>query len=479
MRFYKFSLYSFLLLLLLSACHDDNNDPEPTPPPAEPEPENPVIADAYTQRVNSFIYQAMKSCYLWTDQIPELDRQYETDPKAYFKKILTPDDRFSAITDDLQSLLSSTEGIEETFGYSLAYQWGDEAKTKIRAIVEYVYPNSPASLAGIQRGDLIVSLNGQNITQTNMDDLINSPNISIGVRKYRDGKYTDPETVALATAIVEQNPVHTHKIINARTTKVGYLFYSSYIGKFNSSLDSVFTAFKNAGISELILDLRYNLGGDEEAVINLCSHIAPAAVCQNKELIIQKEFNAIQTEYNRQDSIDANAYFTDSLLNDNLNLSRVFILTSNQTYSASEVTLVGLDPYMDVIRIGERTGGKYTGMQILPAVVYIGNFAFLDPIIGNWALYPIVLEYKNKNGENPKGGLAPDYNVSSFYLPMEPLGDEKDPLVARALELITGTVPATTQAYKRLNTQQPFRHKASVFDDIKKNFFVSKTAIQK
>ena len=85
MRFYKFSLYSFLLLLLISACHDDNNDPEPTPPPVEPEPENPVIADAYTQRVNSFIYQAMKSCYLWTDQIPELDRQYETDPKAYFK----------------------------------------------------------------------------------------------------------------------------------------------------------------------------------------------------------------------------------------------------------------------------------------------------------------------------------------------------------------------------------------------------------
>lgn len=471
MRFYKLPLYSFLLLLLISACHDDNNDPEPTPP-VEPEPETPVIADAYTQRVNSFIYQMMKSCYLWTDQIPELDRHYETDPKAYFKKILTSDDRFSMITDDFEGLLNSTQGIEKSFGYSLAYQWADEAQTKVRAIVEYVYPNSPASLAGLERGDLIVSINNQNITTSNMDELTNAPSINIGVSKFENEKYSVPQTVTLAMAVVEQNPVHTHKVINAGTKKVGYLFYSSYIGKFNSSLDSVFAAFKNAGVSELILDLRYNLGGDEEAVINLCSHIAPAAVCQNKELIIQKEFNAIQTEYNKKDTVDPNAYFTDSLSNDNLDLSRVFILTSNQTYSASEVTLVGLEPYMDVIQIGERTGGKYTGMQILPAVIYIGDMAFLDPVIGNWALYPIVLEYKNKNGKNPKGGLAPDYKVESFYLPMEPLGDEKDPLIAQALELITGAVPATTQAYKRMNTKQPFHHAASPFDPVKKNLIV-------
>lgn len=472
MRFNKFSLYGLLFLFLLSACHDDNNEPEPTPPPVDPEPETPVIADAYTQRVNSFIYQMMKAYYLWTDQIPELDRQYETDPKAYFKKILVADDRYSGITDDLQSLLNSTQGIEKTFGYSLAYQWVDEAQTKVRAIVEYVYPQSPASLAGIERGDLIVSLNGQNITTANMEELIGSPSINIGIRKYRDGNYTAPETVALTMAVVEQNPVHTHKIINTGAQKVGYLFYSSYIGKFNGSLDSVFAGFKSAGVSELILDLRYNLGGYEEAIVNLCSHIAPAAVCQNKELIIRKEYNADLTEYNAIKEIDDNVYFSDSLLNDNLNLSRVFILTSNQTYSASEVTLVGLDPYMDVIRIGERTGGKYTGMEILPAIVVIGGIYMLDPIIGNWAITPVTLEYKNKNGENPKGGLAPDYKVNSFYLPLQPLGSEKDPLVAQALELITGSVPATTQAYKRLNTQQPFHHMASPFDPVKKNFIV-------
>lgn len=465
MKSYKLLLYSFLLLFFATACHDDDNEPVDGP-------ETPEIADAYTQRVNDYIYQAMKSCYLWTDQIPELDRQYETDPKAYFLKLLVKEDIYSGITDDLQALLNSAEGIEKAFGYSLAYTWADESQSKVWGVVEYVYPNTPASKAGIKRGDLIVSLNGKDITPSNLNELITSQNITIGVSTYQNGSYIAPRTVSLALAVIEQNPVHTHKIIDAGAKKVGYLFYTSYIENFNSSLDLVFAEFKNAGVSELILDLRYNLGGYENAIVNLCSHIAPVTTCQNRELIIKKEYNALQTEHNEANHIDDNVYFTDTLLNDNLNLNRVFILTSDQTYSASEVTLVGLSPYMDVIRIGERTGGKYTGMQIIPAVIYVDGVPYLDPVIGNWAVNPIVLEYKNKNGENPKGGLAPHYEVSSFYLPMEPLGSENDPLIAQALQLITGSRSVKAQVSNQLNTKRPFRHASSPLDPVKKNFFV-------
>jgi carboxyl-terminal processing protease len=145
MKFYKLLLYSFLLLFFATACHDDDNEPVDGP-------ETPEIADAYTQRVNDYIYQAMKSVYLWTDQIPELDRQYETDPKAYFRKLLVEEDIYSGITDDLQALLNSSEGIEKAFGYSLAYTWADESQSKVWGVVEYVYPNTPASKAGIKRG---------------------------------------------------------------------------------------------------------------------------------------------------------------------------------------------------------------------------------------------------------------------------------------------------------------------------------------
>ena len=127
---------------------------------------------------------------------------------------------------------------------------------------------------------------------------------------------------------------------------------------------------------------------------------------------------------------------------------------------------------MNVIRIGERTGGKYTGMQIIPAVIYVDGVPYLDPVIGNWAVNPIVLEYKNKNGENPKGGLAPHYEVSSFYLPLEPLGSENDPLIAQALQLITGSRSVKAQVSNQLNAMRPFRHASSPLDPVKKNFFV-------
>lgn len=286
MKFYKLLLYSFLLLFLATGCHDDDNEPI----------DGPETADAYTQRVNNFIYQVMKSCYLWTDQIPELDRQYETDPKAYFHKLLVEEDVYSGITDNLQELLNSFKGIEKAFGYALAYTWADKSQSKVWGVVEYVYPNTPASKAGIKRGDLIGSLNGKDITPSNMNELITSQNITIGIGTYQNGSYIASKTVSLAMAVIEQNPVHTHKIIDAGAKKVGYLFYTSYIENFNSSLDLAFAEFKNAGVSELILDLRYNLGGDENAIVNLCSHIAPVTACKNRELIIEKK---IQRPANR------------------------------------------------------------------------------------------------------------------------------------------------------------------------------------
>lgn len=472
MKWNKLSLFGLFLIFLFASCHKDDGDITPTVCPPDPTPGQADTASAYVKRVNDYIFHMMRSCYLWNEQLPDLNRKLETDPKAYFKKLLVEEDLYSSITDDLEGLLNSTQGIEKTFGYSLAFQWADAARTKVQAIVEYVYPNSAAALAHIERGDIIVSLNDRNIKESDIGDLINGQTIRVGVSKFKDGEYAAPVTVTLTSTILEQNPVHTSKILDIGGTKTGYLFYTSYIGNFNSSLDTVFSNFKAAGVSELILDLRYNLGGDENAIVNLCSHIAPASACQNKDIIIKKEFNAIQEAFAKEDGIDNNTYYTDTLLSTNLDLTRVYILTSQQTYSASEVTIVGLQPYMEVIRIGERTGGKYTGMRILPATVTIGGIEYLDPIIGNWAVYPIILQYKNVNNENPKGGLAPHYPVESFYLPMAQLGDEQDALIAKAVELIGGQPPVAALSLLKQYTRQPFRYASSAFDEIKRNFFV-------
>lgn len=456
----------FLSLLFVSCNKNDNDDILP------PETDPPMVVDPLTQRVNNFICQAMESCYLWNEQIPDIDWRYEKEPKKYFTKLLSEDDPFSGITDNIKELLDGLSGIEKTFGYSLAYLWEDNSETYINAVVEYVYPNGPAAQAGITRGDLITTLDGQKITLTSMNGLIENSSVKIELSKFKDGQYTKPETISLTSAVIRQNPVHTSKILNIGNKKTGYLFYTNYIDDFNTSLDSLFMAFKTAGVSELILDLRYNPGGDGYAIINLCSHIAPATTVQNKELIIINEYNKIQEALFKEEGIDNNYYFTDTLSSSNLDLKRVFILTSGQTYSASEVTIVGLQPYMDVICIGETTGGKYTGMQILQPLINVNGVVMLDPTIWNWALFPLVSQYKNKNGQNPKGGLAPAYNVESFYLPMVELGDEKDPLIAKAIELIGGKPSISAKERLYLPTKQPFASHSSRYDGIKRNLIM-------
>lgn len=469
----KLSLFVFFILFILaSSCgkNDYVEEPEPTPEP-KPEPENP-LASAYIQRVNSFVYQMMTEAYLWYDQMPDIDWRYQKDSKKYFRKLLTAEDKFSGITDDALSLINSLEGVEKTFGYSLTFSWMDVAETEIAAIVEYVYPNSPAATAGIVGGDLILSIDNQKITQGNMYDLIDKEMIKIERSKYTQEGTAISDTITLTAATITQNPVHTSKILEVGGQKIGYLFYTNYIHTFNPALDKVFSDFKAAGVSELILDLRYNSGGDQLAIINLCSHIAPVQVINDKSLIVKNEYNDIQEKHCQDRHIDNSYYFTDTLTDDNLNLKRIFILTSKQTYSASEVTIVGLQPYMDVVCIGEKTGGKYTGIQVLQPIILMDGKEFLDPIIGNWAIFPIVSQYKNKDGKNPKGGLVPDHEVNSFYLPMVELGDEKDPLISKAIELISGKPAVVARSVSKTFEYNPFSYKSSRFDDVKGNIII-------
>lgn len=449
-------LFYLLLFCLFTSCHKDDEE-----------------ASAYTQRVNSFIYQFMSYYYLWNDQIPDLNRESETDSKAYFKKLLVKEDRFSSITDDAESLVNSMQGIEKTYGYSLAYLWSDNSRKTILAAVEYVYPGTPAANAGIERGDLIVSLNGQAITEANMSGLISSPGIKIGIKKQKNGEYAETKNIDLKQVSIEQNPVHTTRIFHLPKAKTGYLCYLNYIDHYNFALDTVFAAFKSAGVTELILDLRYNPGGDANAIGHLCSQIAPLSNCRNKDLIIRTRYNNTLTNDFEQAGFDNNIYLTDSLSDYNLGLKRIFILTSDQTYSASEVTLTGLQPYLNVIQIGERTGGKDTGLLLLRPYVMEQDHTVLDPVIGNWAILPIVCEYQNKNGHTAKGGLNPDYEVESFYLPMAPLGSEADPLIAKAIELIDGNVTASAKSKSQISTPRPFHHAASVYDEVKKNVVIN------
>ncbi|HDR50890.1 MAG TPA: peptidase S41, partial [Mariniphaga anaerophila] len=284
------NIFLILLLAFAFACKEDPiPDPMPeTPLDTEKEKEE---APKLTQDINGFIKTAMTDIYLWYRYLPNIDIKYEMDSKAYFDKLLYDEDKWSFITDDVKALESSFEGVETSFGYSLAF--GRFSNTgNIFALVEFVYPNTPAAEAGLKRGDIIVKMSGSDITDNNYRDLLYASSLTISLGILGEGGISvDPNSVKMTAEELTLDPVMITEIIEHEGTRVGYLFYAQFISNFNTSLDTAFQFFQNEGITDLILDFRYNPGGGVNAAQYLCSSVAPVNVVNSNSTLVTYQWN--------------------------------------------------------------------------------------------------------------------------------------------------------------------------------------------
>ena len=143
-----------------------------------------------------------------------------------------------------------------------------------------------------------------------------------------------------------ENPIYDYRIINQDNDKIGYLMYNGFVGEYNSELNQVFSAFLTENINHLVLDLRYNSGGNIRTATELASMIT--GQFYNQVFTILKYNESLQS--NNQDFL-----FTNSLDNNNsinsLNLNKIYVLTSNRSASASEMIINSLKSYISVVQI--------------------------------------------------------------------------------------------------------------------------------
>lgn len=428
----RLAICGLCLLGFLTACDEEWIKPTP-----KPDPENKV-----TLKVNEFIYEGLRSEYLWENTINwnAIDFKKEKDSHAFFKRLIYKDDRWTSLTDNAEAWNQGFAGISTTYGFDLRFSYIGQTEELV-AIVRYVYPGTPADRAGIRRGDLLLKLNGGPITVKNYADFYDKPTIVVNKGILKDKTLTaEPVGVAMTAVEMYQDPILKDTVINKDGHRVGYLCYSDYTERSTAELIKVFTRFKTAGVTDVVLDLRYNGGGYVSTARALCSILAPEAAMKKKERFLFKLWNENYMSYWKSKGRNDELYetFVDTL-GINMNLNRLYILTGKGTASASELTLTGLTPYMDVVQIGDTTHGKFCGgIVLMPKHLWWDKDASYYQEIKNWGMYVMIYKFSNKRNDEFPRGFAPKYVVKEYLLELYPFGDERDPLLGKALELITG-----------------------------------------
>ena len=321
-------------------------------------------------QVQNFIWKGLNLYYLWQGDVSDLsDNRFSNQaqlndflytkgtPEALFQDLLFKPisryprneavDRFSILVNDYTYLENLFQGITTNNGVDFGLKYKSGSTTDIFGWVRYIIPNSDASTKAIHRGTIFYAIDGIPLTVSNYQSLLESDNYTLNLADYDNGNITpNGQSVTLSKTQLTENPIFYTDIINIGNHKVAYLVYNSFTANFDSQLNDVFGNFLAAGATHLVLDLRYNSGGSVESATRLASMITGQFEGQ---LFAKEHWNQkIQSYYesNHPDYLVNN--FKNNIGNgtaiNSLRLSKVYILTSKSSASASELVINGLKP---------------------------------------------------------------------------------------------------------------------------------------
>ena len=439
-------LFLTVTSLIISCSKDDSLTPNSL---------NPNNVDATVQ---DFMWKAMNLWYFWQQDVADLadnrftgDEDYTEylistpDPDQFFNQLKFEEDRFSWVVTDYNELTEFLGGVTKSNGVD--FTLFTTADDDFFGVVNYILPNSDASSKDIARGDIFTGVNGTTLNLSNYEDLLfgDEDTYTLNMADAVEGVVTPNGVEVTLTKVAgfQEDPIFISKSFDISGNKIGYLMYNRFLNEFDEQLNSAFGQLMSEGITDLILDLRYNSGGSVNTARLLSSMIYGT---NTNEVFLRDRWND-----KLQDQLGDVDYFAattgqGSAIN-TLNLNKVYVLTTRSTASSSELVINGLNPYMDVFLIGRTTRGKNEFSLTMvddpdregaPFIYSASREAQINPN-NSWAMQLLVGRTENSVGfTDYTEGFIPNIDLQEDLENYGVLGEVDEPLLARAIEEITG-----------------------------------------
>lgn len=382
----------------------------------------------------TWIYETMQQNYLFYEDIPaEESLDFFQTPENFLKNAASSRDQkngtlFSHIDSvNVSRALSSSP----TFGYEAALIRTGSGDYAIRVL--YTQPGSPAEEAGLKRGDWIIAANNKKIGSGDYSKYVSAPTQSytFTLGNYNgEGFDTLGVTEIPAPRYIEETNLMKTSFITVGNRTAAYILYNSFGADDTETLQNMFVEIAARQPNDIILDLRYNPGGYVSTSQLLSTLLAP----QNA---MGQTF--LNMTYNDKIAKTESYLFEPSLIPGGTPLAyeNLYIITSNNTASASEIVINCLRPYLKerLLQVGTATFGKNVAQSL-----------FTDEQSPQLELWLTTAYLSNAEGFQDyfDNGLQPDYELAENYAgELGELGTAEDMLLAPVFtRMATGSFPA-------------------------------------
>ena len=407
----------------------------------------------------TWMYETMQQEYLYYQDMPEENKlDFFKKPSEFLSSVVSQKDKKSGSTfSHIDSVYVTSRAASQTptFGFEGSMVRASNGSYGIRVL--YVQENSPAKEVGLERGSLIIAANNKKI---NSSDLfyITAPEEAylFTLGKFNETGFDTLQTVQMpAPRIVENENLYKWNIFEVNGKNVAYILYNEFGDNDTQNLSNMFSQLSGQTINDIVLDLRYNPGGYVNTAQLISTNLAPQEAMGN--VFLKMTHN---DKINRTDILN----FEPGLLAGaaSLNYENLYIITSSNTASASEIVINCLKPYMAgrLIQVGTATFGKNVAQQLYTDEVQA-------PMLEFW-LTNSLLSNAEDNSDYYTNGLLPDYEISeNLKGELGELGTAQDSLMIPILKHIeTGNFPtAETEETLSRNGHEKYNFNSSI--DIK------------